>query len=86
MSYHRNCPITIGNSMIVTDPGEWKQKVRNYIINNAEDFFLIYQEEAQNGCFRGSMTFTQWVDYYLEHMVFTETIIVDNYRKIPIDN
>lgn len=85
MNYDRNCPIQIGKGMIVTNPDEWEKRVRNYVIEYKEDFLPLYEKDIQDGLF-GVMTFGQWMDYYLEHMVWKEIIFVDDYRKISLDN
>ena len=84
MYYNRNCPFRIGNNMIVTDSDEWKQKVYNYLVENEENYSDAYKQDIEDGLFSETWTFSQWVNYYLEHMVFTDRHIVDNYKiSIP---
>lgn len=84
MYYNRNCPFRIGNNMIVTNPDEWKQKVYNYLVENKENYSDAYEQDIKDGIFSETQTFSQWVNYYLEHMVFTDRHIVDNYEiSIP---
>ncbi len=80
MYYNRNCPFRIGNNMIVTDPDEWEQKVYNYLIENEENYSDTYKRDIKDGLFSNTWTFSQWVNYYLEHMVFTDRYTIDNYE------
>lgn len=83
MSYDNNCPFQIGKGMIVTNPDEWQKKVRNCVIEYQEDFLSLYEKDIKDGL-PGITTFDQWVDYYLEHMVWKEIIFVDDYcQRFP---